>query len=247
MADVVTLERRRAAVTSEGDERAFFPDTIAEYQWARDVAGLAPSTLDQLIKPVIEVSEHYGTVAWRLEPRQVDRYFSGVGKRAAPWPGSADDPADPGQGVRADIALAQQHLVRTGRDLLTEGEAGVGELLEATHTALGLGQGAELRVVVGQPNPAGRHGLQRPSGHAAAEQLAQPLGHRAGADDVQPVRAAAPAVGEGTGTSAALGADEKSSRIGERVLVRAPRTPARADQRLNSRATCGTAARTLPL
>jgi integrase len=81
LADVVTLERRRAAAISAGDEESFFLDTLAEYQWARDVAGLAASTLDQLVKPVIEVCQHYGLVPWRLTPRQVDRYFAGPGKR----------------------------------------------------------------------------------------------------------------------------------------------------------------------
>jgi integrase len=81
LADVVTLERRRAAAISVGDEQSFFLDTLAEYQWARDVAGLAASTLDQLVKPVIEVCQHYGVVPWRLTPRQVDRYFAGPGKR----------------------------------------------------------------------------------------------------------------------------------------------------------------------
>jgi hypothetical protein len=42
---------------------------------------LAPTTLDGLIKPVIEVCE-YGTVPWRLTPRELDKYFAGPGKRA---------------------------------------------------------------------------------------------------------------------------------------------------------------------
>ncbi len=44
--------------------------------------GLAPSTLDNLVKPVIEVCDHYGTVPWRLTQREVDKYFAGPGKRA---------------------------------------------------------------------------------------------------------------------------------------------------------------------
>jgi integrase/recombinase XerC len=80
LADVVTL-RRRAADLSAGDEESFFLDTLAEYQWARDVAGLAATTLDRLVKPMIEICEYYGVVAWRLTPRQVDRYFAGPGKR----------------------------------------------------------------------------------------------------------------------------------------------------------------------
>jgi hypothetical protein len=46
LADIITLQRRRAAEISEGDEEGFFLDTIAEYQWARDAAGLAQATLD---------------------------------------------------------------------------------------------------------------------------------------------------------------------------------------------------------
>jgi integrase len=81
LADVVTLQRRQAAEIPAGDEASFFLDTLAEYQWARDVAGLAANTLDRLLKPVIEVCEHYGVVAWQLTPRQVDKYFAGPGKR----------------------------------------------------------------------------------------------------------------------------------------------------------------------
>jgi integrase/recombinase XerC len=83
LADVVTLERRKAAELSEGDEESFFLDTIAEYQWARDAAGLAPATLEGLSKPIIEVCRYYGLAPWRLTPRQVDKYFAGVGKRAS--------------------------------------------------------------------------------------------------------------------------------------------------------------------
>ena len=90
LADVVTLQRRKAAEVSDGDEESFFLDTIAEYQWARDAAGLAAATLDGLTKPVIEVCEHYGLAPWRLTPRQVDKYFAGAGKRA-PVDGAAED------------------------------------------------------------------------------------------------------------------------------------------------------------
>ena len=81
LANVVTLQRRNAAGVSDGDEESFFVDTLAEYQWARDAAGLAATTLDRLTRPVLEVCEHYGLVAWLLTPRQVDRYFAGAGKR----------------------------------------------------------------------------------------------------------------------------------------------------------------------
>jgi hypothetical protein len=84
LADVVTFGRqqRAAQAASDDEEERFFADTLAEYQWARDVAGLAPSTLARLTRPLIEVCEHYGLVPWRLTPRHVDRYFAGPGKRA---------------------------------------------------------------------------------------------------------------------------------------------------------------------
>ncbi|MGH3235497.1 MAG: hypothetical protein ACRDOH_20055, partial [Streptosporangiaceae bacterium] len=82
LADVVTLQRRTAAEVSDGDEESFFLDTVAEYQWARDAAGLAATTLDRLTRPVLEVCEHYGLAPWRLTPRQAGQYFAGSGKRA---------------------------------------------------------------------------------------------------------------------------------------------------------------------
>ncbi|WSP43933.1 site-specific integrase [Streptomyces sp. NBC_01244] len=82
LADVVTLQRRAATGASRDDERALFQDTLAEYCWARDVAGLAGSTLNQLIQPVIEVCGFYDIVPWELSPRALDQYFSGPGKRA---------------------------------------------------------------------------------------------------------------------------------------------------------------------
>ncbi|MCP2314649.1 integrase [Kitasatospora paracochleata] len=83
LADVVTLQRRAAAGVSADDEQAFFVDTMAEYCWARDVAGLAPSTLERLLRPVEEVCGFYDLVPWHLTPRHLDLYFSGAGKRAA--------------------------------------------------------------------------------------------------------------------------------------------------------------------
>src|ERR1700735_5043044 len=50
LADVLTLQRRKAAEISEGDEESLFLDTVAEYQWARDAAGLAAATLEGLTK-----------------------------------------------------------------------------------------------------------------------------------------------------------------------------------------------------
>ncbi len=62
LAEVVTLGRQRPERGLGDDEERFFTDTLAEYQWARDVAGLAPSTLDRLTQPVIEVAS---TTGWR--------------------------------------------------------------------------------------------------------------------------------------------------------------------------------------
>lgn len=75
-------KRRLAAEVSATDEESFFVDTVLEYQWARDVAGLASSTLDKLLKPVIEVCDYYGVVPWRLTSRELDKYFAGPGRRA---------------------------------------------------------------------------------------------------------------------------------------------------------------------
>lgn len=90
LADVVKLQRRRRAQISPHDKESFFLDTLSEYQWARYAAGLAPTTLDGLIKPVIEVCEFYGAVPWHLTSRAFDRYIAGPGKRAQwsvqPWP-----------------------------------------------------------------------------------------------------------------------------------------------------------------
>lgn len=79
---MLTLQRQGAAFTDAGDEVAFFLDTVAEYVWARDVAGLAATTLQKLVQPVIEVCDFYESVPWRLTPRQVDYYFAGPGKRS---------------------------------------------------------------------------------------------------------------------------------------------------------------------
>ncbi|MEU4107167.1 hypothetical protein ACGFYT_15310 [Streptomyces sp. NPDC048208] len=69
-----------ADTSSPDDERALFQDTVAEYLWARDVAGLLPRTLESLVKPVLQICSFYDTVPWRLTPRDVDRYFAGPGK-----------------------------------------------------------------------------------------------------------------------------------------------------------------------
>lgn len=82
LADVLTLQRRAAAIADNGDEVAFFHDVVAEYTWARDVAGLAATTLRKLVQPVIEVCGFYDTVPWRLTSRQLDCYFAGPGKRS---------------------------------------------------------------------------------------------------------------------------------------------------------------------
>lgn len=82
LADVVTLQRRAAASLSEADAEAFFHDTLMEFMWARDVAGLAPRTLHGLIKPTIELCDFYDLFPWEITPRHLDQYFSGAGKGA---------------------------------------------------------------------------------------------------------------------------------------------------------------------
>ncbi|WP_426501653.1 tyrosine-type recombinase/integrase [Streptomyces sp. D54] len=67
--------------SSRDDEQALFQDTLAEYCWARDVAGLAATTLSQLVQPVIEVCTFYDVVPWELSSRALDQYFAGPGKR----------------------------------------------------------------------------------------------------------------------------------------------------------------------
>ncbi|MFE5517720.1 tyrosine-type recombinase/integrase [Streptomyces virginiae] len=80
LADVLTLQRRAFESSTEADERALYQDTLAEYCWARDVAGLSAKTLDALVQPVVELCSFYDVMPWRLTSRQVDQYFSGVGK-----------------------------------------------------------------------------------------------------------------------------------------------------------------------
>lgn len=80
LADVLTLQRRAADSAAPEAERALFQDTLAEYCWARDVAGLAPRTLQRLVAPVLELCSFYDVVPWRLTSRDLDRYFSGEGK-----------------------------------------------------------------------------------------------------------------------------------------------------------------------
>ncbi len=81
LADVMTMQSRASARRDVDDETAFFHDTLAEYSWARDVAGVAPSTLPKLLAPVLEVCRFYDCVPWRLGPRELDHYFAGPGKR----------------------------------------------------------------------------------------------------------------------------------------------------------------------
>lgn len=84
LADVVTLQSRAASLADSDDERSFFQDTLAEYGWARDVAGLAPTTQQGLFQPILEVCGVYDAVPWRLNSRKIDCYFAGPGKRAGP-------------------------------------------------------------------------------------------------------------------------------------------------------------------
>ncbi|MFB0629543.1 hypothetical protein [Streptomyces sp. AB3(2024)] len=59
LADVLTLQRQTAATVSVEAERALFQDSLAEYVWARDVAGLSPRTLESLVQPVLEICAYY--------------------------------------------------------------------------------------------------------------------------------------------------------------------------------------------
>lgn len=80
LADVLTLQRQAFETSTPADERALFQDTLAEYCWARDVAGLSAKTLQTLVAPVLEVCSFYDVVPWRLTSRDLDRYFAGPGK-----------------------------------------------------------------------------------------------------------------------------------------------------------------------
>ncbi|MFJ9460801.1 tyrosine-type recombinase/integrase [Kitasatospora sp. NPDC101447] len=80
VADVLTLQRPTAEACDAEAERSLFQDSLAEYCWARDVAGLAPKTLDALVQPILEVCTFYDLVPWRLTSRELDRYFAGPGK-----------------------------------------------------------------------------------------------------------------------------------------------------------------------
>ncbi|MFD8650919.1 tyrosine-type recombinase/integrase [Streptomyces mirabilis] len=82
LADVLTLQRRGFHPSSRDAEEALYQDTLAEYCWARDVAGLAATTLNQLVQPVIEVCTFHGVLPWELSSRMLDQYFAGPGKRA---------------------------------------------------------------------------------------------------------------------------------------------------------------------
>ncbi|MCC3652616.1 site-specific integrase [Streptomyces sp. S07_1.15] len=75
-----TFQRRASESSSPDAERDLYQDTLAEYCWARDVAGLSPRTLQNLVQPVLEVCAFYEVVPWRLTSRDVDRYFAGPGK-----------------------------------------------------------------------------------------------------------------------------------------------------------------------
>nr|WP_229886906.1 site-specific integrase [Streptomyces subrutilus] len=81
LADVLTLHQQAAATSSAEAERALYQDSLAEYLWARDVAGLSPRTLESLIQPVLEICSYYDAMPWQLGPRQLDQYFAGPGKR----------------------------------------------------------------------------------------------------------------------------------------------------------------------
>ncbi|MGW1755396.1 hypothetical protein [Streptomyces mirabilis] len=65
-ADVLTLQRQSAATASAEVERALYQDSLAEYVWPRDVAGLSPRTLESLVQPVLEICSYYDVMPWRL-------------------------------------------------------------------------------------------------------------------------------------------------------------------------------------
>lgn len=75
LADVLTLQRLTAATASAEAERALFQDSLAEYVWARDVAGLSPRTLEALVQPVLEICSYYDVMPWHLTSRQLDNGF----------------------------------------------------------------------------------------------------------------------------------------------------------------------------
>lgn len=70
---------RRQTAPGEDD---LFIESLAVYRWARETAGLAPVSLDQLVQPVVELCAFYQVVPWRLSPPDVDAYFAGPGRRA---------------------------------------------------------------------------------------------------------------------------------------------------------------------
>ncbi|MBJ7352739.1 MAG: hypothetical protein JHD12_19555, partial [Rhodococcus sp.] len=80
LADVESLQRLASA--SGDDEHDFFRNTLVEYGWARDVAGLSPATLQRIMYPVIEICDYFDCVPWRLTQQQFDQYFAGPGKRS---------------------------------------------------------------------------------------------------------------------------------------------------------------------
>lgn len=62
LADVLTLQRPNVHPSSREAEKALYQDTLAEYCWARDVAGLAATTLNQLVslfQPQVALAEGY--------------------------------------------------------------------------------------------------------------------------------------------------------------------------------------------
>lgn len=71
----------RCSPVVAGAEQALYQDTLAEYCWARDVAGLPPTTLNRLVQPVIEVCTFHDVQSWELSPRQLDQYLARAGKR----------------------------------------------------------------------------------------------------------------------------------------------------------------------
>ncbi|WP_329374744.1 hypothetical protein [Streptomyces sp. NBC_01483] len=61
LAEVFSLHTYRSR-SGQADARPYVFNTLAEYQWARDAAELLPVSFDPLVKPVIELCEHYALV-----------------------------------------------------------------------------------------------------------------------------------------------------------------------------------------
>ncbi|MFD9379371.1 hypothetical protein ACFWBH_28245 [Streptomyces sp. NPDC059999] len=85
LAEVFSLHTYRSS-SGQAHERSYFFDTPAEYPWARDAAGLMPSSISRLVKLVIELCEHYDIVPWHLTPAGAE-FVEGQAAELGPHPG----------------------------------------------------------------------------------------------------------------------------------------------------------------